>query len=33
MMYVQKGLRWIPGYKVTLDGSGDRGDQAAGDAA
>ncbi len=22
MMYVQKGLRWIPSYKVTIDGSG-----------
>ncbi len=22
MMYVQKGIRWIPGYKVSLDGKG-----------
>src|SRR5207247_6208597 len=22
MMYVQKGIRWIPGYKVELDGKG-----------
>ena len=22
MMYVQKGLRWIPGYRSTLDGKG-----------
>ena len=22
LMYLQKGLRWIPGYRVTLDGSG-----------
>src|SRR5207244_2872236 len=25
LVYLQKGLRWIPGYKVTLDGNGTAG--------